>query len=540
MSIDRRYNRQLVRSACLLAAVLSLVAGSSRGQQPAQNSAGSAGLSTVVCESKEGERQHCPADTSAGVVLVRVTGSAACLLGRSWGYDAQGIWVTEGCGGEFAVATQAPAVPTPAPPAVPEPTPPGAPPAAAAPAGTWEPTEESDTWGTYDPGRGFLVGRTSFGELSISGYALIRYLNQNDDDGVFTDHLGNERVVDTRHDLLSHRVIIWVKGWLGDPRLIYALTVWTVNATDQDAIFGNLGYRFNKKFNLYAGVNGNPGSRSLQGSHPFWLGHDRVMADELFRPYFAVGLWANGEIAPGLWYSAQLANSNSALGVTANELDRKLQTVSASMWWMPTTHEFGPRGGYGDWEYHEKLATRFGFSSTQSPEQSFRDSSGNPENTTLRLADSLNLFETGSLAPGVTVDEAHFRVLAVDAGMKYKGFFLQAEYYNRRLFDFKTDGPLPVEEIVDHGFYIQGAFYPIKQKLELYAATSQIFGDGDAGFDNSSEYLAGMNFYPFDTRNHRLNLQLMDVNNSPVSSAFGYYVGGQDGFTVSTAFSVFF
>jgi hypothetical protein len=32
----------------------------------------------------------------------------------------------------------------------------------------------------------------------------------------------------------------------------------------------------------------------------------------------------------------------------------------------------------------------------------------------------------------------------------------------------------------------------------------------------------------------------MDVNRSPVSSAFGFYIGGQRGTTVSTAFSVFF
>ena len=496
-----------------------------------------ADLVTVICESKDGERQHCPADTSAGVVLVRATGSAACLLGKSWGYDDEGIWVAGGCGGEFKVAAQAPAA-APAPPAS---ATPAAPPAATAPAGTWTPTERTDTWGTYDPGQGFLVARTSFGELSTSAYALLRYMNQNDKDGVFTDHLGNQRVVDTRHDIFSHRVIVWLKGWLGNPHLIYALTLWTVNATDQRAIFGNIGYRFNPKFNLYGGVNGNPGSRSLQGSHPFWLGHDRVMADEFFRPYFAVGLWANGEIAPGLWYAVQIANSNSALGITASELDRKLQTLSASMWWMPTTHEFGPRGGYGDWEYHENLATRFGFSTAQSPEQSFRSSStGAPENTTLRLADSLNVFDTGSLAPGVTVDEVHFRVFAADAGMKYKGMFLQGEYYNRRLYKFEADGPVPVDEIVDDGFYVQAAFYPLPKKIEIYAATSQIYGDKDAGFKNSSEYLAGLNFYPFNSRNHRLNLQLMEVNRSPVSSAFGYYTGGQDGFTVSTAFSIFF
>jgi hypothetical protein len=87
---------------------------------------------------------------------------------------------------------------------------------------------------------------------------------------------------------------------------------------------------------------------------------------------------------------------------------------------------------------------------------------------------------------------------------------------------------------------VQGSFYSLPKVLELYAATSQIYGDSDAGFGNSSEYLIGMNWYPFLTRNHRLNVQRMDVNKSPVSSTFGYYTGGQVGRTLSTAFSIFF
>jgi hypothetical protein len=70
--------------------------------------------------------------------------------------------------------------------------------------------------------------------------------------------------------------------------------------------------------------------------------------------------------------------------------------------------------------------------------------------------------------------------------------------------------------------------------------TSQIFGDGDAGFGDSSEYIAGFNYYPFDSRNYRVNFQYLNVNGSPVSSDFGYYRGGQDGSTVSVAVSVFF
>ncbi len=449
--------------------------------------------------------------------------------------------VQQGPADASAQAVHAPA-PTPAPADV---TPGGAERVAGSAAETGETpdkqafTPEIETWGVYDPGTGFVVARSDYGELDISAYGMVRYMSQHDDDQVFTDHLGNERPVDPRSDLFSHRIMVFLKGWMGSPKLIYNITLWTVNTTDQDALFANLGYQFSRKFSLYAGLTGNPGSRSLNGSHPYWLAHDRVMADEFFRPYFGSGIYATGEALPGLWYSATVSNNNSSLGVKASQLDRKY-TYGGTVWWMPTTHEFGPRGAYGDWEWHEELATRFGISYTDSPEQSFRNSSDSPENTTLRLADSVNLFETGALAPGVTIDNADYRVLAIDAAMKYKGIFLQAEYYQRWLDNFLADGFLPVGEIKDNGFYVQGSFYPVKQKLEVYGLTSQIYGDEDAGFGDSSEYGVGMNWYPWPTRNHRLNLQLLDVNRSPVSSTFGYYTGGQDGWTLASSFSIFF
>jgi hypothetical protein len=525
--IPMRFSRAVIPLAglCILAVPAPIAHAESDAPRPAP----------LLCASGPGERTVCPADTSAGVALQRSTGSVACLLGRNWGYDDTGVWVSGGCSGEFVLGQAAPNAPvTPAPAPQTDLAHP------AAPLHDKQPTPRIETWGEFEPGDGFLIGRNGGGELSISAYALLRYVNQLPADQTFTDHLGNEHDVDTRQDIFPHRIMVFLKGWVGLPKLIYNIFFWTVNATDQDALFASMGYQFDRKFSLYGGINGLPGTRSVQGSHPFWLGHDRVMADEFFRPYFGYGIWAQGEILPGLWYNAQFGNNSSSLGIKATQLDRKMST-GASMWWMPTTKEFGPKGAFGDWEMHEELATRFGFSSTFSPEERFTDAnSGSSGNTTIRLADSLNVFDTGSLAPGVTVENVDYRILSVDAGFKYRGVFVQAELYSRRLDGFVADGPLPVREILDKGFYVQAAFYPVPKKLELYAATSQIYGDGDAGFDDSSEYLVGMNFYPAKTRNHRLNLQVNDVNHSPVSSTFGYYVGGHDGTTVSTAFSVFF
>ena len=37
--------------------------------------------------------------------MLRPTGEATCLLGRNWGYDDQGVWVSEGCGGDFGTGS---------------------------------------------------------------------------------------------------------------------------------------------------------------------------------------------------------------------------------------------------------------------------------------------------------------------------------------------------------------------------------------------------------------------------------------------------
>ena len=81
--------------------VLGLVLSTSAQQNSTQVTVSN----VITCPSTGDQRQHCPADTSAGVVLLRQSSETNCLLGRNWGYDAQGVWVSEGCGGEFAMGS---------------------------------------------------------------------------------------------------------------------------------------------------------------------------------------------------------------------------------------------------------------------------------------------------------------------------------------------------------------------------------------------------------------------------------------------------
>jgi hypothetical protein len=58
---------------------------------------------TITCESKNNRREHCRADTRMGVSLRKQLSDAPCVRGRSWDYDRDGVWVTEGCRGEFVL-----------------------------------------------------------------------------------------------------------------------------------------------------------------------------------------------------------------------------------------------------------------------------------------------------------------------------------------------------------------------------------------------------------------------------------------------------
>jgi hypothetical protein len=384
-------------------------------------------------------------------------------------------------------------------------------------------------FGEFNPGRGFTVGRSEYGELNLSGYMAARYLDQLPGDQTGIDHLGRPVPIDPRQDFQFHRVMLFSQGWLLSPKFQYSTFVWTVQDTNQVAVGGALYYDFGKYMNLGAGWNAYPGTMSLQGSHPYWLSYDRVMADEFFRPYFSQGVFAKGNILPRLEYRWMVGNNNSNLDIPAIKLDRDL-SAGFAITWLPTTGEFGPRGAFGDFEGHNKLATRFNLAYTYSPEDRQAPVGTLASNTTLRLSDSLNLFDIGALAPGVTVLKARYQLISAAAGAKYHGLFLQGEGYDRILDNLVADGPLPVNVVRDYGFYVQLGYMVVPKRVELYGATSYIFGQ----YGNSKEFIAGGNYYPWNSRNARLNIQLINVDRSPVSSTFGFYLGQLKGqvFTV--------
>lgn len=403
--------------------------------------------------------------------------------------------------------------------------------------------EKPEYYGVYAPGRGFTLAKTEHGEANFSLYFLVRHHNQIADNDTFTDHLGNERRIspNPRNDIQVNRVLAMFSGWIYNPKFRYFTYVWSSGANlgreNQVLIAGNLSYRFSDAFNLFAGVGPMPGVRSNQNVWPYFIGTDRRMADEFMRPAFTTGIWVAGNPLPRFYYQVMMGNNLSLLGVDASQLDRRY-SYSGAVWWMPTTGEFGPRGSMSDYEIHEKLATRFGLGFTFSPEdrQSQPDPLSAGENTVIRLSDGIVAFDEGALAPGVTVSRLDYRLLSINAGIKYRGFALSGEYFARWLDNFHADGPLPVRSVIDHAFQLQTSYQVWPKTIEIYGAASTVLGQ----FNNSWEAAGGVNWFPFDTRNVRINGELIHVNRSPTGSLYTPYLVGQTGRIVMANLELFF
>ena len=335
------------------------------------------------------------------------------------------------------------------PPVAPENGSPSQPDKAVSPSSTaTTPNQDDDNGkfdGRYTPNLGFKVVNTEYGDMNVSIYTYVRYLNQLGLDSTYTDAFGNIKTIQERQDVQLLKLQIKFLGWILDPKLRYFLYAWSSNANQgqgaQVVLAGNLQYTFNKYFTLGGGIRSLPGTRSVEGNFPFWMNVDsRHIADEFMRPSYTSGIWATGNFTDRLKYQVMVGNNMSTLGVPASRLDNGLNTLSSALIWFPTgDFEKGFSGqGWGDFEHHDKFSTRLAvhFSRSNENKESQPDSE-QFENTQLRLSDGTVIFTPSLFAPGVTITDARYRMTTVDGGFKYRGFSLEGEYFWRWLDDFE-------------------------------------------------------------------------------------------------------
>jgi hypothetical protein len=258
-----------------------------------------------------------------------------------------------------------------------------------------------------------------------------------------------------------------------------------------------------------------------------------LIADEFFRPSFTQGFWARGYITDKLEYYAQIGNNLSTLGVDASQLDNDFDTYSVRLAWLPTTGEFGShQSAYGDYDWHEELATRFGVHYTQSGE----DAQNAPntdlfENVTIRLSDGSSIFKPDLFGPGVSVTHARYRMASVEAAAKYHGFSLEGEYYWRWIDEFRGPGTAAVPDLNDNGFQLQASAMVIPKLVQAYVGASKIFGEHGDPWDAR----IGINIFPYRNQVVRWNTEVLYLDRSPVGGLSLPYVVGGNGYVFYTS-----
>jgi hypothetical protein len=263
------------------------------------------------------------------------------------------------------------------------------------------------------------------------------------------------------------------------------------------------------------------------GGNSYWLsGDDRLIADEFFRGSYTSGVWLKGELHTKVKYMAMFANNLSTLGVRAAQLDNKLDTQSVSVQWLSSTGEFGLWNTFGDYDDHQKVATRLGARYTHSLEE--KQSQPGAEGiwtTQIQLTDGSVIFTADLFGLGDTVNEVDYRMSSVDAGVKYKGMSLDGEYYWRWLSNFTGVNTAGIANITDHGYQPQASAMAVPKTRQLYFGTSQVFGR----YGDQWEVRGGQNWYVMKERGIRLNGEVMYVNRSPVGYTANPYAVGAKG-----------
>jgi hypothetical protein len=376
---------------------------------------------------------------------------------------------------------------------------------------------------------GFKLYESERAQIYMRLFSYARYLNQKGLDPTYVDAFGNTKTVARREDVQLNKFFLPFSGWFLDPSFRYYLYVWSANTAQGDPAQvvggGNLSYVANKQFTIGAGITSLPAVRSTEGQFPYWLGvDDRLTADEFFRGSYTTGVWTKGEVVPGVNYMLMLGNNLSTLGISASQLDNQLDTWSAMLNWLPTTGEFGPLGAFGDYEGHNELATRIGIHFTYSTEdKQSQPGSNSIDNSQIRLTDGSNIFTEDLFGPGITVQKVQYEMASLDAGFKYRGYSVEAEYYQRKLSNYIGSGTASIPNITDDGYQIQASAMIMPKVLQAYVGASEIHGI----YGDSSELRAGFNYFPMSMRGLRLNGEWILLDDCPVGyTAVPYPVGG--------------
>jgi hypothetical protein len=160
------------------------------------------------------------------------------------------------------------------------------------------------------------------------------------------------------------------------------------------------------------------------------------------------------------------------------------------------------------------------------------------DNVQIRVSDGTVIFAPGAFAPDVQIENATYRLLAVDAAVKYRGLSFEGELYRRRVdnFSVRGAGTLPFSELNDTGFQVQASAMVVPSQLQIYAGASKIYGE----YGEPSDVRIGATCFPWKNEVVKWNVEYLHLKRSPVGALSLPYNVGSNGGVFHTNFMVWF
>lgn len=371
--------------------------------------------------------------------------------------------------------------------------------------------------------------------LKLNGRIQFRYAGFSRDATSYSDNAGVTIPVRNRSRFDIERARLIFSGHMLDEKWKYFIQLDGDTDRGSRVVFFDYwwAYQFGDPLEIRVGKAKVPGTRQWLLSAFDTRMVDRPLATEFFRPDRTQGIWAVGKLGECTHYQAMIGNGYRTANLSPQEVNDKFAAATSFYW--------DPLGDYGsqliDFENHDQIVMRLGSSLVYASQSGF----GNMNTPILesqfaRLSDGTVLTSTGALAPGVTVDAYDIFLLTFDFAAKYRGWSFDAEYYLRWIDGLRADAALPINDLFQHGFFVEGGFFLVPQTLDFNMRYSQVSGD----FGTSTEYAAGFNYFPCQTTNVKMSFDVTWLDGAPTSSTGADIIVGDDGTLFRAQFQALF
>ena len=361
-------------------------------------------------------------------------------------------------------------------------------------------------------------------ELKVNGRLQFRWAAFSRDTDTFTNRLGTIPVV-SRNDFEVERGRLEFKGYALDPRLKFYFNLDADTDDNHVVIFHDFWFDYDISENTTVRI----GKAKVPASYE-WLESstttrfsDRSLSTTYFRADRSVGLWLLGSTDRLDYYQLAVTNGFFSTDLEPEDVDNNF--AYTGLFYNDYGSDFGK--GHSDLEFHQTPAYRLGTSFSHTNTNPLDDGSPNLEQNFARVSDGAQLIQTGALSPGVTINDFDQQVLSVFASGKYRGWSYNAEFYARWLQNFGTiEGVDPgINDLFDHGFYVDVGYFLVPGKFEVNGRVSQI----DGFFGDTWEYAAGWNWFYNESHKSKVSFDATVLEGNPVGSSSPNFEVGQDG-----------